>query len=134
MAHTLHITDVFFHAEIARITDRKAGDQWLTGQLRSSISPTNAASKKSCGDKGKQAWRESKRSQSSANTTPPADQTIDYECVLHSNVEIDGGLGDLVGLLFTDAAHAVLPHVKCKHGPMGTNKGVYTHVQSTKLE
>ena len=122
MAHPLHITDVFFHAEIARIIGRRAGDRWLAGQVLSSISTTNTASKKSCGDGGKRAWRESEGSQAPSNTTPPADQTLDYECVLRTEVEIDEELADLVGLLFTDAAHAVLPHVKCKRGSSDTNK------------
>ncbi len=114
MATALHITDVFFHAEIARIFDRKAGDEWLTEQLRSSISPTQAASEKSCGVGAKRAWHESERNESSFNTPPLADQTLEYESVLRSDIEIDEELGDLVGLLFTDAAHAILPLMKCR--------------------
>ena len=110
MANTIHITDVFFHAEIARALGRKASDQWLFEQLRPSISPTSSG--QSCEGGGERAWRESEPCQSSLGTSTSADQTVEYECAMRSDIEIDKELGDLVGLLFTDAAHTVLPQIK----------------------
>ncbi len=113
MAHAVHITDVFFHAEIARAAGRKASDQWLSEQTRSPISsssPRSPAPARFGKDEAEQACRESERSHCS-NTRPPANQ-MESECVLLSDIEIDDELGDRVGLLFTDAAHTVLWHVK----------------------
>jgi hypothetical protein len=120
----IHIADLFFHAEITRAAGRKASDQWLSDQVaarprRSSISssaPDSPRSYASYIDHSKSACNESDRSQSPSNICQAGRTELD--CVLLSDIDICEELGDLVGLLFTDAAHTVLRQVKCRRNSL----------------
>jgi hypothetical protein len=117
----IHITDLFFHEEIARAAGRKASDQWLSEQVfaRTRLSSTSSSapdSPRSSMDHSKPACNGLDRSQSPSNTSR-ADIT-ESECMQLSDLDIDEEIGDRVGLLFTDAAHTVLRHVSCRRSPL----------------
>lgn len=103
-AHSVHIADLFFQEEISRAAGHKAGHLWFSenrnlsrrcSQQRDSREYTRTI--------------QSVEEVSCSNTL----QSCSHPIIIDS--EMAEGLGDRFGLLFTDAAHAVLCDFERQH-------------------
>jgi hypothetical protein len=121
----VHITDLFFHAEISRVLGKDASDIWISEQQDLNM-PSNRPSSPLTPKLGFRALAAVGNSRKSCDTTshhlslPTYDsidtsmQTTDAWQILSEvaspDRSSDPDLSNNIGLLFTDAAHVVLQH------------------------
>jgi hypothetical protein len=130
-APAIHITDLFFHSEITRVAGSDIGDQWIServaieGRLNSWTlrSPSDSATPSPLNSSQPSPQYRANNYLGSASDAQSSDSTekmpqlhtqYESECTSLSDIIIDEEMGDRLGLLYTDAAHTVLRHIRCR--------------------